>query len=113
MASIQGRLYVLPNRGDGLLDMAGGQIPQYPALPIYEPGLFKNQDTSAWTNNNALYEPTIVRDLGGTFEFFIGGRFKYTRGFTGQTGTAELSIEVIDYDGQGSNTIFPVTILVS
>lgn len=109
------------------LDIAGGDVeppppPPPPPPPVIEPveypytvfpmaagGIFEN-DTNV-TNQDARYRVMEVEPLDGTFEWFDGGKFVYTRGAL--TGTASFKYEIKDYDGQGTNGAATVTINVS
>ena len=78
-----------------------GELLVYPILPG---GIFDTAEArSVITNQDATWTVTSSDPLDGTFLFYNGGGWFYTRGSV-FTGTASFTYTVYNYDGQGNST---------
>ncbi len=77
--------------------------------PFMSPSIFDN-DTIP--NQDAELRWRVVNEspLDGVFEYFRGGGFRYTAG--AQTGTAQFTYQILDFDGLGGNTQAVVSVVV-
>ena len=94
--------------GESLVDIDGEQPgisaviagQSWNVFPVIPGGFLEGQE-SIVTNANSTYIITNEINLGGTWEFFDGTAFSYTRG--AGTGTASFDWLILDYDGLGNN----------
>lgn len=68
------------------------------ANPLMEDGFLNNDEVKS---SEAQYRVVRMDPLGGFFEWFVGGGFKYTR--AGNEGQAWFVYELKDYDENGTN----------
>jgi hypothetical protein len=85
-----------------------GELLVYPIIPG---GIFDTADArSVITNQSATWSVLTSDPLDGTFLFYNGGGWFYTRGT--QTGTASFTYTVYNYDGQGNSTSATHSVIV-
>lgn len=100
----------LGSSSQATLNVAFEGSPQLTVYPVTPGGLFEGTE-GVITNINATWVVTSENTLDGSFEYFDGGGWRYTRGT--QTGTASFNYTVVDYDGLGNNTSATHTVTVS
>jgi len=88
----------LAGKQPGISSVITGQ--SWLVFPVIPEGFLYSQ-RAVVTNPNATYIITNETNLGGTFEFYDGTAWSYTRG--AGTGVASFDWLVIDYDGLGNN----------
>ena len=112
MADVIGATWNINPSTNGLLYMEDVTGPAASAellvFPFTTPSIF--DDWTDLDNQGATWKVDFEEPLDGTFEYFDGGGFLYTRG--NDTGTAFFDYTVINYDGFGSNDSARVSVLV-
>lgn len=98
--------------GEGTIEILGHRnfVLELDVYPIVPGGIFEGTE-SIITNTDARWRVISEVTLGGSFEYFDGGAWRYTRG--PQIGTASFTYTVFNYDGQGNDTTATHSITVN